>query len=165
MKVGVKWMQFVSPSWGTITIEQMVDHIQRYLQDDPKAQHKIVIGTDSHTTRQSTTFVTAVVVHRVGKGARFFFRKEHRKPLFDLRHRIYKETELSLNLVELLNRIGMSDLLTRWPLEIHIDIGQQGETKSLITEIKGWVTSVGYVARIKPESFGASAVADRFTGS
>ncbi|HZG75049.1 MAG TPA: ribonuclease H-like YkuK family protein, partial [Paenibacillus sp.] len=117
----------------------------------------------SHTTNQSTTFVSAVVVHRVGKGARFYFRKQRQKPMFDLRHRIYKETELSLALVDTLNAKGMSALLTDWPLEIHIDIGQQGETKALITEIKGWVTSVGYVARIKPESFGASAVADRFT--
>ena len=156
-------MQFHSPTTGATSVDQMIRQIASFLEEEPGAQHKIVIGTDSHTTNQSTTFVTAVVVHRVGKGARFYFRKQRQKPMFDLRHRIYKETELSLALVDLLNERGMSALLSAWPLEIHIDIGQQGETKSLITEIKGWVTSVGYVARIKPESFGASAVADRFT--
>jgi predicted RNase H-related nuclease YkuK (DUF458 family) len=156
-------MQFHSPTTGATSVEQMIRQIASFLDEDPGAQHKIVIGTDSHTTNQSTTFVSAVVVHRVGKGARFYFRKHRQKPMFDLRHRIYKETELSLALVDMLNEKGMSALLSAWPLEIHIDIGQQGETKSLITEIKGWVTSVGYVARIKPESFGASAVADRFT--
>lgn len=156
-------MQFQSPTTGPLSIDQMIRQIASFLEEDPGAPHKIVIGTDSHTTHQSTTFVTAVVIHRVGKGARFFFRKQRQKPMFDLRHRIYKETELSLALVDVLNARGMSALLTTWPLEIHIDIGQQGETKALITEIKGWVTSVGYVARIKPESFGASAVADRFT--
>jgi len=156
-------MHFQSPSSGMLTVEQMIRHIETYLEEDPKAPHKIVIGTDSHTTHQSTTFVTAVVIHRVGKGARFYFRKQRGKPMFDLRHRIYRETELSLSLVDVLNAKGMSQLLSTWPLEIHIDIGQQGETKALITEIKGWVTSVGYVARIKPDSFGASAVADRFT--
>ena len=156
-------MQFHSPTTGATSVAQMIRQIASFLEEEPGAQHKIVIGTDSHTTNQSTTFVTAVVVHRVGKGARFYFRKQRQKPMFDLRHRIYKETELSLALVDLLNERGMSALLSAWPLEIHIDIGQQGETKSLITEIKGWVTSVGYVARIKPESFGASAVADRFT--
>jgi len=156
-------MQFRSPTSGLLSVDQMIRHIAAYLEEDPKAAHKIVIGTDSQTTHQATTFVTAVVIHRVGKGARFFFRKLRMKPMYDLRHRIYRETELSLSLVELLNAQGMNSLLSAWPLEIHIDIGQQGETKSLITEIKGWVTSVGYVARIKPESFGASAVADRFT--
>lgn len=154
---------FISPTLGALTIDQMVRHIESYLEEDPKATHKVVIGTDSQTTHQSTTFVTAVVIHRVGKGARFFFRKQRNRPLFDLRHRIYRETELSLQLVEQLNANGMSALLSTWPLEIHIDIGQQGDTKALITEIKGWVTSVGYVARIKPDSFGASSVADRFT--
>ncbi|WP_309121629.1 ribonuclease H-like YkuK family protein [Paenibacillus sp.] len=156
-------MQFRSPTSGLLSIEQMIRQIAAFLEEDPRAPHTIVIGTDSHTTSQSTTFVTAVVIHRVGKGARFYFRKLRQKPMFDLRHRIYKETELSLALVDVLNAEGMSALLSDWPLEIHIDIGQQGDTKALITEIKGWVTSVGYVARIKPESFGASAVADRFT--
>lgn len=156
-------MQFISPTWGALTIEEMVKHMNIYLEEDPKSQYKVVIGTDSQTTRQSTIFVTAVIIHRIGKGARFFFHKQRHRPIHDLRHRIYAETERSLNTVELLHANGWSDLLSRWPLEIHIDIGQQGDTKTLITEIKGWVTSVGYVARIKPESFGASSVADRFT--
>lgn len=156
-------MQFISPTDGVITVRQMVQIIETYLREDPDAAYKIVIGTDSHTTSHSTTFVSALVIHRVGKGARFFFRKMRSKPLKELRLRIYRETELSLQLVDILNGKGLNDLLSAWPLEIHIDIGQQGATKSLITEIKGWVTSVGYVARIKPDAFGASAVADRFT--
>jgi predicted RNase H-related nuclease YkuK (DUF458 family) len=156
-------MKFMSPTWGMLSIDQMVLHMKNFLEEQPTAQYKIVIGTDSHTTNQATTFVTAVVIHRVGKGARFFFRKQRIKPIFDLRHRIYRETELSLELVDVMNGRGMSDMISQWPLEIHIDIGQQGDTKTLITEIKGWVTAVGYVARIKPDSFGASAVADRFT--
>lgn len=163
MGKGVARMHFVSPTFGLLSVEEMIRHIRAYLEEDPKAQHTIIIGTDSHTTRQSTTYVTALVIHRSGKGARFFFRKLRSKPMFDLRYRIYRETELSLALVDVLNEGGMSELLGSWPLEIHIDIGQQGETKALITEIKGWVTSVGYTARIKPDSFGASAVADRFT--
>ncbi|MEK8132872.1 ribonuclease H-like YkuK family protein [Paenibacillus filicis] len=153
---------FVSPSKGHVTLEAMVQDLHDYVRADPASAYKIVIGTDSHTTRRTTTLVTALIIHRIGRGARFFYRKKSSRPLFDLRTRIYKETELSLELVDLLNRKGMDDLLAEWPLEIHIDIGQQGETKALIQEICGWVTSVGYETRIKPESFGASSVADRF---
>ncbi len=153
---------FISPSIGSVTLEEMVLELHDYVGQDPNSLYKIVIGTDSHTTRRTTTLITAVVIHRIGRGARFFYRKKNNRPLFDLRTRIYKETELSLELVDVLNRKGMDDLLARWPLEIHIDIGQQGETKALIQEICGWVTSVGYEARIKPLSFGASSVADRF---
>lgn len=156
-------MHFTSPTWGSLSIDQMMVHMKSYLEEQPDAQHVIVIGTDSQTSHEATTFVSAVVIHRVGKGARFFFRKQRSGPMFELRRRIYRETELSLQLVEAMNGKGLSALTARWPLEIHIDIGRQGDTKALIAEINGWVSSVGYVPRIKPESFGASAVADRFT--
>ncbi|WP_019533920.1 ribonuclease H-like YkuK family protein [Paenibacillus ginsengihumi] len=155
-------MQFVSPSQGSVPIQQMIHELHEFVRQEPEAEYKLVIGTDSHTTKNYTIMVSAVIIHRLGRGARFFYRKVRSRPLRDLRQRIYRETELSLELVELLNKQGMSDLTSQWPLEIHIDIGQQGDTKMLIQEIKGWVTSVGYEARIKPLSYGASAVADRF---
>lgn len=156
-------MKFISPTQGVLSLEDVVQQLKLFVEQSPESQYKIVIGTDSHTTRQYTMMVSALIIHRTGRGARFFYRKSKIRPLFDLRQRIYRETELSLELVDLLNRKGLSDLTVKWPLEIHIDIGQQGDTKVLIHEIKGWVTSVGYEARIKPYSYGASAVADRFT--
>lgn len=157
-------MNFISPTWGTMTLETVTANIQSYLQEDKLAHYKLVIGTDSHTNAKHTFFVSAIIIHRIGKGARFFFRKTKSPRIPDLRYRIYKETELSLSLIELLKKQGITDLIAHWPIEIHIDIGQQGETRKLIQEIVGWVTSVGYTAKIKPYSFGASSVADRFTG-
>lgn len=156
-------MFFTSPTLGILTLAQMTDHIKQFLQEDPQATYKIVIGTDSQTTNRTTLFVSALIIHRVGKGARFFFGKKKSKPIFDLRYRIYKETELSLNLIDVLNENKITDLVAEWPIEIHLDIGQQGETRKLIKEVVGWVTAVGYVAKIKPNSYGASSVADRFT--
>lgn len=141
----------------------MTDHIKHFLQEDPQANYKIVIGTDSQTTNRMTLYVTALIIHRVGKGARFFFGKKKSKPIFDLRHRIYKETELSLELIEVMKENRITDLVADWPIEIHLDIGQQGETRMLIQEVVGWVTAVGYVAKIKPYSYGASSVADKYT--
>ena len=159
----MRTIYFISPSRGKMTIEEMTENMKSYMEEDQQSTYKIVIGTDSHTTQQYTLFVTALIIRRMGKGARFFFRRIKSKPMMDLRHRIYRETQYSLELVDLLQDKGISDLLAQWPIEIHIDIGQQGETKQLIQEVVGWVTSVGYVAKIKPDSFGASAVADRFT--
>ena len=48
-------------------------------------------------------------------------------------------------------------------IEIHLDIGTNGDTKDLIREVVGMVVGSGFDARIKPDSFGASKVADRFT--
>ena len=48
-------------------------------------------------------------------------------------------------------------------VEIHIDIGAQGETRDLIREVVGMVVGSGFAAKIKPEAFGASSVADKHT--
>lgn len=146
-----------------MSIEAVIEDILLYIRQDLHAKYKIVVGTDSQTTNHQTLFVSALIIHRVGKGARFYYQKLKNKPIRDLPSRIYKETELSLNLIESLNKNGLSQLLTNWPLEIHIDIGQQGETRKLIQEVVGWVTSIGYVVKIKPNSYAASTVADRFT--
>jgi uncharacterized protein len=153
---------FTNPSYGTITLEEVIRIMKDFIAEDPDQSYKIVIGTDSQTSRKSTIFVSAIVLHRVGNGARFFFRKEIDKPNTNLQQRIYKETDMSLKLLSILKEHQI-ELLSNLPLEVHLDIGQEGDTRKFIKELVAWVTSVGYVAKIKPLSYGASSVADRFT--
>jgi predicted RNase H-related nuclease YkuK (DUF458 family) len=155
-------VNFYHPRKGRIRVEEMVLEIQNYIQD-PKDNYKIVIGTDSQTREHETIFVTAIIIQRIGKGANFYYTKHRHQPIHDLRYRIYRETEYSLNCVEMLKQKGFFGFTVDIPMEIHLDIGQKGDTRKLIQEVVGWVTSVGYIAKIKPESFAASAVADRFT--
>ena len=80
-----------------------------------------------------------------------------------LRQRIYYETFLSLEvaakLTEKLAENGEEEL----NVEIHLDVGEKGETREIIKEVVGMVIGSGYHARIKPESYGATTIADRFT--
>lgn len=153
---------FESPTQGRLSLEGMFAEIVGYMRDDPEASYKLIIGSDSHT-RDSTIFVTAVVIHRLGKGGRYFFHKSHHQAIRSLRQKVLYETSMSLTtaarMTELLQRSGMGDL----DMEIHIDVGQQGDTKDLIRELVGMVTGSGYHAQIKPHSFGASTVADKYT--
>ena len=48
-------------------------------------------------------------------------------------------------------------------VEIHLDIGEQGETRELIRDVVGMIVGSGFHAEIKPHSYGASKVADRYT--
>ncbi|HAV21575.1 MAG TPA: hypothetical protein DCX02_06940, partial [Firmicutes bacterium] len=41
------------------------------------------------------------------------------------------------------------------------DIGRNGGTKDLIREIVGMVTGTGFEAKIKPDAYGATKVADK----
>lgn len=157
-------MFFTSPSMGQITFQELFEDLVRYTNEFPDDSYKLIIGTDSHSfLNESVIFVTAVVVHRVGKGGRFYYHKQKTRYMESLRQRIYYETFLSLEvatrLTEQLARNGES----RLNVEIHLDVGEKGETRDIIKEVVGIVIGSGYQAFIKPDSYGATTVADRFT--
>ncbi|CCQ98206.1 conserved hypothetical protein [[Clostridium] ultunense Esp] len=158
-------MYFISPTYGRLTFQEVISFTESFIHEDPNSSYKLVIGTDSQTTAKETILVTALIIHRIGKGARFFFNRKREKPIFDLRNRIYHETARSLAVIQQIEKDNLLKQLVDLPVEIHIDIGQRGETRAMIQEVVGWVTSVGYVVKIKPYSYGASSVADRLTKS
>jgi hypothetical protein len=153
---------FRSPSHGVMDLDQVFGDIVAFIREDPSAQHKLIIGTDSQV-RDEVTYVTAIVIHRLGKGARYYYHRQLQRRLPSLRQRILLETSYSLGvaskLTEMLSRRGYQG----FNIEIHLDIGQNGDTRDLIREIVGMVSGSGFDAKIKPDSFGASSVADKYT--
>lgn len=157
---------FQSPTRGTVSLEEIALDIQSQVKHYPNDTFRLIIGTDSQPKPQarSVTFVTAIILHHVGKGARYFIHREQQPHIYSLRQRMYTEASYSL-------QIGgtLSELLLpyehEWHPEVHLDIGERGATNQLIREIVSWITSSGYEAKIKPDSYGASKVADRYTKS
>jgi predicted RNase H-related nuclease YkuK (DUF458 family) len=152
---------FTSPTRGKITHEQMYEDILGFVNDFPNDKFRLIIGTDSQPG-QITCFVTAVIIHREGKGAKFYYdRSFHQTPL-TLRHRIFEEATRSLEMAGDLIRF-MADRSPELTIEIHVDIGEKGRTRELIQQVVNMINMSGFLAKIKPNSFGASKVADRFT--
>jgi len=155
-------MFFTSPTKGRLSFEKMMSDIVGYITGLPTSQYKIIIGSDSQVKNESC-FITALIVHRLGKGARYYYRKKLHRKIRSLRQKIFYETSLSLELgglvAKYLIECGLDDL----EVEIHIDVGRQGETRDLIKEVVGMVVGSGFQAKIKPEAFGASSVADKHT--
>ncbi|MBI4028827.1 MAG: ribonuclease H-like YkuK family protein [Candidatus Blackburnbacteria bacterium] len=159
---------FVSPTEGLLGVEQMLVHISSFIASAPEAFYRVVIGTDSQTKRINNEaeidFVTAVVVHKIGHGARYFWRREKQKKKYVLREKIYTETIKSLEFAEQFVPMLRSKIsASAYDLEIHIDVGPVGPTREMIKEVVGMVRGSGYTVRTKPESYGASSVADRHT--
>ncbi len=156
-------MIFKSPTKGKMNLEEVFDDILKFMAGKPDHKFNLIIGSDSQTSSSSTCFVTAVIVHRVGKGARYYYCKKKRPIITSLRQRIFYETSMSLEtagkITPKLANTGHEEL----NVEIHIDIGPNGETKKLIREITGMVAGSGYNLKIKPDSCGASKVADKYT--
>ncbi len=80
-----------------------------------------------------------------------------------LRERIYKEALLSIDFAKVLVESLVAANLLDLDLEIHVDVGKVGQTREIITEVVGMVRGNGFEVKTKPESFGASKVADRYT--
>lgn len=163
---------FNSPSHGRLDIKEMITAILDYMEQGPKKEHKLIIGSDSHPNNGhgGVDFVTAIIVHKIGSGGRYFWQRNTEKKEFTLRNRIYQETTLSFTLAqefmaefEKKMKERMKSGKISYEFEIHIDVGRNGETKDLIKEVVGMVRGLGFNAKIKPESFGASTVADRHT--
>lgn len=153
---------FISPSRGVLSFDALIADIRAFVTETPDAAYKLIVGTDSQS-RTDLTFVSAIVIHRLGKGARYYYRKRVQRKLTSLRQKIFYEAAISLALAQKLAEALSLDEKNGLNIEIHLDIGEHGETRDLIREIVGMVTGSGFQAAIKPNSYGASKVADRHT--
>lgn len=156
---------FNTPYGLKLTIAQVAEEIIRYMKADDQHRYKIVIGTDSEGFESSAflvDFVTAIVVQRVGNGGRYFWRRAELGKFHTLRDRIIQEVMLSLETAkEILTVLKTQEQVSGWDFEIHADIGENGETRTMIQEVVGMIRANNFEARTKPESYAASNVADR----
>lgn len=160
---------FENPNLGKVNLEQLTKTIASFIKADSQQPYRLVIGSDSHEKRlngkKELNLVGAIIIHRQGKGGRYFYQKQKRAEPHTLREKIYVETlfslEIATELLPLINRELNGKKL--YELEIHIDVGRVGETREMIKEVVGMVTGNGFTAKTKPESFGASKVADKHT--
>lgn len=159
---------FNSPTKGELTVEGVITNVADFVKEDPGSYYRLVIGTDSQTKsmagQSQIDYVTAVVVHRKGRGARYFWKKEKKDKIPVLRDKIYTETLLSLSCAqELVPLLRKAVSPAKYDFEIHIDVGPIGPTRDMIKEVVGMVSGNGFIAKTKPEAWGASSVADKHT--
>ncbi|PIQ04441.1 MAG: hypothetical protein COW72_03520 [Candidatus Nealsonbacteria bacterium CG18_big_fil_WC_8_21_14_2_50_37_10] len=162
--------QFYNPTRGNLKINQVIDEILGYIGDKPEKFYDIIVGCDS-SSGEEPHFPVAVVVLRVGEGGRFFLKKisyKNRK-FYNWKMRILEEVLLSCELALFLRenlekKIQNLDVNPNYQFRyIHADIGENGATRDMIKEVTGLIRGNGFEPKIKPESFVASTVADRYS--
>ncbi len=140
------------------------------MQEAPKASYEVIVGCDSPST-DKPFFPIAVVVLRTGAGGRFFLKKMRYDDNFLKRfafwknrilQEVYLSCELALALREVLEQKNTQGFKYEFQY-IHADVGERGKTKEMVKEVTGMIKSNGFEPRIKPYSFAASNVADRYT--
>jgi len=153
---------FFSSDGRTLDQQKMVEEIHDYMLLKPNSHYKIIVGSDSQPlSYQNADFVTAIVVHRVGNGGRYFWRRLNNARVFGLRDRILKEVILSLETSVEILKILKENISIEFDFEVHVDVGTNGKTSELISEVTGMIRAYNFMFKTKPESYAASSVADK----
>ena len=158
---------FYNPTRGNINVSQVIEEIFGYIKEKPEKFYDIIVGCDS-SSGEEPYFPVAVVVLRKGEGGRFFLKRiayKNRK-FYSWKTRILEEVMLSCEFALFLRENFEKTERSAPNYEfryIHADIGENGQTKDMIREVTGLIRGNGFEPRIKPESFVASSVADRYS--
>jgi predicted RNase H-related nuclease YkuK (DUF458 family) len=152
---------FHSITYGTVSFTEMCDLVAKFMEEQPDNPYVISAGTDSQN-HYATRFIVVVAVHRVGRGGIFFYYRIEAPKIVAVRQKLLYETSLSLNIADRL--MEYLDILEyNVTFAIHVDAGQNGKTASVIPEIAGWVRAQGFVCLVKPDSYAASTIADKYS--
>lgn len=158
---------FFSPTLGRLSINELIREVISYIQELPEHKYTLIIGTDSKKYLKGSVYVSIIMLHRLGRGGRYFWTKSIDLVELSMRQRIFNEAFYSINLAKdflgVLNHEITRIKIPNLRIEIHVDIGFKGPTKDIVREIVSMIENNGFKAYIKPQSYGASFVADRYT--
>ena len=161
---------FFNPTKGNLSFDDTIKEIFAYMAEEPQREYEIVVGCDSASLEQPH-FPATIVVRRLGAGGRFFLKKISYggKKFYNFKQRILQEVLLSCELALVLRetletrKLVLPDDL-KWNFSyIHADVGERGATREMVREVTGLIRGNGFEPMIKPFSFAASVIADKYT--
>lgn len=136
------------------------DMVNRFIRDTTP-ETKVYVGCDSNKRRKKVRFVTVVVVHFDGrKGAKMFHQVEIMDRRMPFRERLWQEVVLAANCaMNIAEGVGNRDF------EVHLDLNSNPAYRSneIVKAAVGYINSLQFVAKTKPESWVASHCADWLT--
>lgn len=121
----------------------------------------VFVGTDSHTMGRFYQYITVLGVYVPGKGGTYFFTfdvEERNNYKGAQKVRMYSEATKSIEVAE---RIKVATGIVP---EVHLDVSPSDKkefTSQLAEQLSGYVVSSGFTVKTKPDSWAASAIADR----
>ncbi len=146
------------------------------MQNDPRGNYRLMVGTDSQVHKTYTRFITGIVIQNVGKGVWACIRKVVvPRKMNHLHERISLELSLTEEIVSLFTDQRKNDMINivlpyvyqgaTFTMEGHIDIGSgnRNKTSEFVKEMVARMESMGVEPKIKPDAFVASSYANRYT--
>jgi predicted RNase H-related nuclease YkuK (DUF458 family) len=121
---------------------------------------KVCIGTDSQVIGTEVHFATVIVFLREKRGGFMFISNEKSLRKMTIRERMILEVgrsvETAYALCALLDQFDVA-------LEVHADINTDPtfESNTALKEAMGYILSMGFVFKAKPDAFASSCCADK----
>jgi uncharacterized protein len=121
---------------------------------------KVCIGSDSQVRNGIVEFATVIVFLREKKGGFMFINNSRAMRSMSLKERmileVAKSVEIAYSLCDLLD-------LYQIELEVHADINTDPafQSNTALKEAMGYILSMGFVFKAKPDAFASSSCADK----
>lgn len=143
----------------SLTNHEVIDLIP-YLKEKLKSKEdiKIYVGSDSQNMGGRTMYALVVVLHYGNNGGHVIYSKKSVSRIRDRFTRLWNEVEDSVQLAQYLEENGIQK-----PDYIDLDFNPDPryQSNSILRSALGYVESLGYHARCKPEAVAASCIADK----
>lgn len=134
----------------------LAEYVKDYLEKNKDSEVKMYLGCDSQTKGISTTYATTLVFHVATSGCHVIYKKEVVPVIRDMWNRLWKETELSVEAALYLREAGI-EINT---IDLDYNIDPVHNSNKLVKAAVGYVESLGFQARVKPELLPAVYAAD-----
>lgn len=152
------WKKFSGEKLTSSILEEVEQAIEREYNLGNKL--KVCIGTDSQVKGNVTDFATVIVFLREQKGGFMFIHQERTTQKMSIKERMLTEVQKSIECA-----YSLCDLLDLYDvdLEVHADINTNPSFKSnaALHEAMGYILSMGFVFKAKPEAFASSYCANK----
>lgn len=161
---------------NSYTFEQMTKKVILLLKKHGNDREtRLVVGADSHVAKLTTRFITSVCVYWTGLGGFYFYQnnyetmnalttpkksKDKTKINSWNKQRIFKEVTMAVETaMKIEETIGLKP-------EVHIDASEEVKkeyTSEFSSQLKGYAINSGYETFLKPFSFGASGISNKYS--
>ena len=155
----MKWRRLNGTKIEQPLLEAVEETIKRETAEGYKL--KVCIGTDSQVMSEEIHFATVIVFLREKRGGFMFISTDTMKRKMSLRERMILEVGRSVEVA-----YALCDLLDKYNvgLEVHADINTDPNfgSNTALKEAMGYILSMGFAFKAKPDAFASSSCADKF---
>jgi len=154
----MSWKKFSGENINNNIIDEVEQAIEREAALGNKL--KVCIGTDSQVKGNQIDFATVIVFLREQRGGFMFIQQEKITQKMGIKERMLNEVQRSIEIAyQLCPTLDLYDV----DLEVHADINTNPNFKSntALQEAMGYILSMGFVFKAKPEAFASSYCANK----